>query len=96
MEILKDLDDSLGILNEIKKEFYEEDLNKNSKQKIKNIRQILDLIMKIGCMIKEMLKIKLYPPYSLIILSVLSRLYFIFNFIEENSEKLISDLDSSN
>lgn len=56
---------------------------------------MLDLIVKLGCMIKEMLKLKLYIPYSLIVLGVLSRLHIIFNFIKENNEDIITAVDEN-
>lgn len=39
--------------------------------KVNNLQDLIELIEKLGIMIKEMLKLKLYPPYSLIILGIL-------------------------
>jgi hypothetical protein len=58
-----------------------------------NIQDLLDLIFKIGCMIREMLKLKLYIPYSIVILGVLSRLHIIFEEILNNIEKYINILN---
>ena len=63
--------------------------------KNQNIDCLLELIIKIGCLTKEMLKIKLYPPFSLIILGILSRLYAIFNYIQEYQTKIIIQVDEN-
>ena len=42
----------------------------------------IDLILKLGELFKEMLKIKLYPSYSLIFLGILSREYFLLNYFK--------------
>ena len=45
----------------------------------KDLNFCLDIIIQLGEIINRMLKIKLYLSYSLIILGIISRLYFIIN-----------------
>ena len=45
----------------------------------KDINYCLDIIMELGEIINRMLKLKLYLSYSLIILGIISRTYFILN-----------------
>ena len=56
---------------------------------------MIELIEKLGLMIKEMLKLKLYPPYSLIILGILSRLFCIFDFVKDNKERLLINIEEN-
>ena len=52
---------------------YELNLDKN------DINYCIDIIMQLGEIINRMLKLKLYPSYSLIVLGIISRTYFILN-----------------
>ena len=52
---------------------YELNFDKN------DINYCLDIIMELGDIINRMLKLKLYLSYSLIILGIISRTYFILN-----------------
>jgi hypothetical protein len=61
--------------------------------KDENIENFLDFISDLGCMFKEMLKIKLYPPYSTIMLGILSRTHTILNFVKENESKMMKNID---
>ena len=46
----------------------------------KDLNYCLDIILELGEIINRMLKLKLYLSYSLIILGIISRLYFIINY----------------
>ena len=52
---------------------YELNFDKN------DLNYCLDIIMELGDIINRMLKLKLYLSYSLIILGIISRTYFILN-----------------
>ena len=52
---------------------YELNFDKN------DLNYCLDIIMELGEIINRMLKLKLYPSYSLIVLGIISRTYFILN-----------------
>ena len=43
-----------------------------------------DVLLKLGKIIEEMLKLKLYPSYSIIILGIISRIYTIFYYFNKN------------
>jgi hypothetical protein len=58
-----------------------------------NLDNFIDFVANLGCMFKEMLKIKLYPPYCIIILGILSRLHTILNFVKENENKMIGKIN---
>ena len=45
-----------------------------------------DVLLKLGKIIEEMLKLKLYPSYSIIILGIISRIYTIFYYFNKNKE----------
>ena len=53
---------------------YELSLDKN------DLNYCIDIIIELGGIINNMLKLKLYLSYSLIILGIISRLYFIINY----------------
>ena len=53
---------------------YELSFNKN------DLNYCIDIIIELGGAINNMLKLKLYLSYSLIILGIISRLYFIINY----------------
>ncbi len=61
--------------------------------KDKNIENFMEFISDLGCMFKEMLKIKLYPPYSTIVLGILSRTHTILNYFNENESKMMKNVD---
>ena len=46
----------------------------------KDLQYSIDLILQLGEIINRMLKLKLYPSYCLIVLGIISRLYFIINY----------------
>ena len=54
---------------------YELSLDKN------DLNYCIDIIIELGGIINSMLKLKLYLSYSLIILGIISRLYFIINYL---------------
>ena len=62
----------------------EEEENKGFKYELsfdkKDLNYCIDLILQLGEIINRMLKLKLYLSYSLIILGIISRLYFIINY----------------
>ena len=45
-----------------------------------------EVLLKLGKIIEEMLKLKLYPSYSIIILGIISRIYTIFYYFNKNKE----------
>ena len=53
---------------------YELNLDKN------DLNFCLDIILTLGEIIKRMLKLKLYLSYSLVVLGIISRMYFILNY----------------
>ena len=55
------------------------------KEKIKNI---IDLLTKMGLVIEEMLKLKLYLSYSIVMLGIISRAHSIFEYFLINEEKI--------
>lgn len=61
--------------------------------KDKNIENFMEFISDLGCMFKEMLKIKLYPPYSTIVLGILSRTHTILNYFNEKESKMMKNVD---
>ena len=67
---------------QIKKKKEEE--NKGFKYELsfdkKDLNYCIDIILQLGEIINRMLKLKLYLSYSLIILGIISRLYFIINY----------------
>jgi len=58
-----------------------------------NFNKSIQLIIRQGCIIKEMLKLKLYIPYSLILLGTLSRLFMIFDFILEKEIEIKKSIE---
>ena len=68
----------------IKMKKEEEKENKTYKYELnfdkKDLNYCLDIILQLGEIINRMLKLKLYPSYSLIILGIISRFYFIINY----------------
>ena len=67
---------------QIKKKKEEE--NKGFKYELsfdkKDLNYCIDIILQLGEIINRMLKLKLYLSYSLIILGIISRIYFIINY----------------
>ena len=53
---------------------YELNLDKN------DLNFCLDIILTLGEIINRMLKLKLYLSYSLVVLGIISRMYFILNY----------------
>ena len=62
----------------------EEDESKAYKYELsfdkKDLEYSIEVILKLGEIINRMLKLKLYSSYCLIILGVISRIYFILNY----------------
>lgn len=55
------------------------------KEKLKNI---IELLTKMGLVIEEMLKLKLYLSYSIVMLGIISRAHSIFEYFFINEEKI--------
>jgi len=68
------------ILNEffIKQNFFNEN----------NFKQINDILLKSGKIFQEMLKLKLYLSYSLLMYGIISRIYVIFDYLLKNNQKI--------
>ena len=68
------------ILNEffIKQNFFNEN----------NFKQINDILLKSGKIFQEMLKLKLYLSYSLLMYGIISRIYIIFDYLLKNNQKI--------
>ena len=70
----------------IKMKKEEKEINNDNKYKYEltfeknDLNYCLDILMQLGEIINRMLKLKLYPSYSLIILGIISRTYFILNY----------------
>jgi hypothetical protein len=45
-----------------------------------------EVLLKLGKIIEEMLKLKLYPSYSIIIFGIISRIYTMFYYFNKNKE----------
>lgn len=65
-------------------EFIESDFIKKN-----HIEKIMDILEKLGEMINEMLKLKLYLSYSIVMLGIVSRAHAIFDYIITNKDKII-------
>ncbi len=65
------------ILKELIRENY---LNNEKKENIN------ETLIKLGKIIEEMLKLKLYPSYSIIILGIVSRIFTIFDYLNKNKD----------
>jgi hypothetical protein len=65
------------ILKELIRENY---LNIEKKENIN------ETLIKLGKIIEEMLKLKLYPSYSIIILGIVSRIFTIFDYLNKNKD----------
>ena len=65
------------ILKELIRENY---LNNEKKENIN------ETLIKLGKIIEEMLKLKLYPSYSIIILGIVSRIFIIFDYFNKNKD----------
>lgn len=64
----------------------------NDQEMIKNICNFMDLLLVIGRRNEEMMKIKLYLPFSTVIYGIISRIYEVFNYIVKNKEKIIKNI----
>ena len=65
------------LLKELIRENY---LNNEKKENIN------ETLIKLGKIIEEMLKLKLYPSYSIIILGIVSRIFIIFDYFNKNKD----------
>ena len=65
-------------------EFIESDFIKKD-----HIEKIMEILEKLGEMINEMLKLKLYLSYSIVMLGIVSRAHAIFDYIITNKDKII-------
>ena len=70
--------------DKILSEFIESDFIKKD-----HIEKIMEILEKLGEMINEMLKLKLYLSYSIVMLGIVSRAYAIFDYIITNKDKII-------
>ena len=70
--------------DKILSEFIESDFIKKD-----HIEKIIEILEKLGEMINEMLKLKLYLSYSIVMLGIVSRAHAIFDYIITNKDKII-------
>ena len=70
--------------DKILSEFIESDFIKKD-----HIEKIMEILEKLGEMINEMLKLKLYLSYSIVMLGIVSRAHAIFDYIITNKDKII-------
>lgn len=70
--------------DKILSEFIESDFIKKDQ-----IEKIMEILEKLGEMINEMLKLKLYLSYSIVMLGIVSRAHAIFDYIITNKDKII-------
>ena len=70
--------------DKILSEFIESDFIKKD-----HIEKIMEILEKLGGMINEMLKLKLYLSYSIVMLGIVSRAHAIFDYIITNKDKII-------
>ena len=70
--------------DKILSEFIESDFIKKN-----HIEKIMEILEKLGEMINEMLKLKLYLSYSIVMLGIVSRAHAIFDYIKTNKDKII-------
>lgn len=70
--------------DKILSEFIEGDFIKKD-----HIEKIMEILEKLGEMINEMLKLKLYLSYSILMLGIVSRAHAIFDYIITNKDKII-------
>lgn len=70
--------------DKILSEFIESDFIKKD-----HIEKIMEILEKLGEMINEMLKLKLYLSYSIVMLGIVSRAHAIFDYIVTNKDKII-------
>lgn len=54
----------------------------------KTIIDLQEVILKIGALMLEMLKLKLYPSYTIIILGIMSRANAIIDYLTKNKEQI--------
>ena len=70
--------------DKILSEFIESDFIKKD-----HIEKIMEILEKLGEMTNEMLKLKLYLSYSIVMLGIVSRAHAIFDYIITNKDKII-------
>ena len=70
--------------DKILSEFIESDCIKKE-----HIEKIMEILEKLGEMLNEMLKLKLYLSYSIVMLGIVSRAHAIFDYIVTNKDKII-------
>ena len=70
--------------DKILSEFIESDFIKKE-----HIEKIMKILEKLGEMLNEMLKLKLYLSYSIVMLGIVSRAHAIFDYIVTNKDKII-------
>lgn len=70
--------------DKILSEFIESDFIKKE-----HIEKIMEILEKLGEMLNEMLKLKLYLSYSIVMLGIVSRAHAIFDYIVTNKDKII-------
>ena len=76
------------ILNEffIKQDFFNEN----------DFKQINEILLKSGKIFQEMLKLKLYLSYSLLMYGIISRIYVIFDYLLKNNKKIKNSIIKNN
>ena len=76
------------ILNEffIKQDFFNEN----------DFKQINEILLKSGKIFQEMLKLKLYLSYSLLMYGIISRIYIIFDYLLKNNKKIKNSIIKNN
>ena len=76
------------ILNEffIKQDFFNEN----------DFKQINEILLKSGKIFQEMLKLKLYLSYSLLMYGIISRIYVIFDYLLKNNQKIKNSIIKNN
>jgi hypothetical protein len=61
-----------------------------------NFKQINDILLKSGKIFQEMLKLKLYLSYSLLMYGIISRIYVIFDYLLKNNKKIKNSIIKNN
>lgn len=65
-----------------------------TKPYISNI--IISLLIKIGLLLNEMMKLKLYLPYCVVMLGIISRAHSIYEYVLNNNDVILSSANALN
>ena len=57
---------------------------------------IISLLIKIGLLLNEMMKLKLYLPYCVVMLSIISRAHSIYEYVLNNNDVIVSSASALN